>query len=69
MRSVNKIIIVLFCALFTTTAYITANGPWTDNDWYDQEHSLGVRNGIIYSRNKEIEDRIKDAQMTAPVLP
>jgi hypothetical protein len=28
------------------------DGPWTGNDWYDEEQKIGIRNGVPYSNDE-----------------
>ena len=41
---------------------IVEDGIWTDNDWYDEEAKIGVRNGMPYSDDVKVSRRI-----TAPL--
>jgi len=55
----NKLYIVAQVAvsyLFaSTTAGIVENGKWTGNDWYDSTHQTGVKNGVPYSKNADVQ--------------
>lgn len=43
-------------------AALQADGPWTNNDWYDATNKIGVANGIPYSNDPATQRRI-----TAPL--
>lgn len=45
-----------------TDARIAADGLWTDNDWYNTDAKLGVKNGIPYSNNLTMSRKL-DAAM------
>ena len=37
-----------------TEAAIVEDGIWTDNDWYNDTHNIGVANGIPYSNDEKV---------------
>jgi len=38
---------------------ITEDGLWDGNDWYDDDVEIGVRKGVPYSDDPEVERRIE----------
>jgi len=40
-------------------AKITEDGLWDGNDWYDDDVEIGVRKGVPYSDDPEVERRIE----------
>ena len=60
----DKIRSIFNCALILTAqetarAAITENGPWTNNDWYNDDAKMGVANGIPYSTDSATIHRIR----------
>ena len=41
------------------SASVPSDGPWTGNDWYDEDSKLGVANGVPYSNDPAVDRRIK----------
>ena len=48
-------ILATLCTLGLTE--MDADGLWTGHDWYNDENSIGVRNGVPYSKDFKINKR------------
>ena len=56
MNKISKVAQIAFGYLFAhSNAGIVENGAWTGNDWYDNTHETGVKNGVPYSNNKDVQ--------------
>ena len=58
----NALVLTMFASQWTAKGAIVENGIWTNNDWYDEEAKIGVRNGMPYSDDVKVSRRI-----TAPL--
>ena len=63
MRNCISLGLASSIALMAGTVEAGDSGVWTNQDWFDENEKIGVKNGIPYGLDPEAQRRIDSAML------
>ena len=49
--------------MVSALAHSYEDGVWTGHDWFDEDESIGIKNGVPYGLDPEAQRRLDSAEL------